>query len=197
MVLIIIEKLMNIIKKNLNKLNLKLINYNLTAIKNNNNHITLKCNNCNNLFNFSIGYFYSLLNNYNENFCPHCTRIIEHGKSLKEKELLEYIKTIYNKQIDINVRNIISPKEIDIYLSDLKIGFEFDGTYFHADSRFYTSTDYIKKCEKYAKEIWEKDKEKDLICESLGIKLIRIKEYDWDNFKTDIKEKIKKLIIGE
>ena len=184
-------------QKNLNKLNLKLINYNLTAIKNNNNHITLKCNNCNNLFNFSIGYFYSLLNNYNENFCPHCTRIIEHGKSLKEKELLEYIKTIYNKQIDINVRNIISPKEIDIYLSDLKIGFEFDGTYFHADSRFYTSTDYIKKCEKYAKEIWEKDKEKDLICESLGIKLIRIKEYDWDNFKTDIKEKIKKLIIGE
>lgn len=55
----------------------------------------------------------------------------------------------------------------------------------------------LKKCEKYAKEIWEKDKEKDLICESLGIKLIRIKEYDWDNFKTDIKEKIKKLIIGE
>lgn len=46
-------------------------------------------------------------------------------------------------------------------------------------------------------DIWQKDKEKDLLCETLGIKLIRIKEYDWDNFKTDIKEKIKKLIIGE
>lgn len=33
--------------------------------------------------------------------------------------------------------------------------------------------------------------------EKYGVELVRIKEYDWDNFKIDIKEKIKKLIIGE
>lgn len=45
-----------------------------------------------------------------------------------------------------------------------------------------------------AKEIWEKDKEKDLLCKSKGIKLIRIKEYDWDNYKIHIKLWIKILI---
>lgn len=179
----------------LDKLKLKLINFNLILDKIDDKSIYLKCNNCNNTFIFSISYFYVLLKQYNKNFCPHCSRIIETGKSLKEKELLKFIKSIYNNEIIENARNIISPKEIDIYLSDLKIGFEFDGTYFHADPRFYNENDYIIKCEKYAKEIWERDNEKDLLCENLNIKLIHIKEYDWDNNKDLIKNYIKNIIM--
>lgn len=175
----------------------RLLNYNLKILYKNKNIVKLYCNNCENEFIISYSGFNHLLNTYDNSFCPHCSRIIEHGKSLKEKELLEYIKTIYTNQIEINTRTIIPPKEIDIYLPDLKLGFEFDGTYWHADSRFYDESYFISKKHLMAKEIWEKDKEKDLLCESLGIKLIRIKEYDWDNFKIDIKEKIKKLIIGE
>lgn len=173
----------------------RLLNYNLKILYKNKDIVKLYCNNCENEFIISYSGFISLLNKYNNSFCPHCTRIIEHGKSLKEKELLEYIKTFYIKQIDINTRNIIPPKEIDIYLPDLKIGFEFDGTFWHADPRFYKPDDLIK--EQTAAQIWEKDEVKNKLAESLGIKLIRIKEYDWDNFKIDIKEKIKKLIIGE
>ena len=175
----------------------RLLNYNLKILYKNKDIVKLYCNNCENEFIISYSGFISLLNKYDNSFCPHCTRVIEHGKSLKEKELLEYIKTFYTKQIDVNTRNIIPPKEIDIYLPDLKLGFEFDGTYWHADSRFYDESYFISKKHLIAKEIWEKDKEKDLLCESIGIKLIRIKEYDWDNYKIDIKEKIKKLIIGE
>lgn len=175
----------------------RLENLNITCLLKTEKIVKLKCNLCNSEFIISTPGCYHLLNTCSENFCPNCTRIITSGKSLKEKELLEYIKSIYNKNIEINTRSIISPKEIDIYLPDLKLGFEFDGTYFHADSRFYNESFFIVKKHLTAKEIWEKDKEKDLLCESLGIKLIRIKEYDWDNFKIDIKEKIKKLIIGE
>lgn len=173
----------------------RLLNYNLKILYKNKDIVKLYCNNCENEFIISYSGFISLLNKYDNSFCPHCTRIIEHGKSLKEKELLEYIKTFYIKQIDINTRNIIPPKEIDIYLPELKIGFEFDGTFWHADPRFYKPDDLIK--EQTAAQIWEKDEIKNKLAESLGIKLIRIKEYDWDNYKIDIKEKIKKLIIGE
>ena len=45
-----------------------------------------------------------------------------------------------------------------------------------------------------AREIWQRDKEKDILCESKGIKLIRIKEYDWVNFNEKEKVRIKDVI---
>lgn len=173
----------------------KLTTYNLTLLNKDTHKITIKCNKCNTDFTFSISHFYTLLKQYNnDNFCPCCSHTNLNGKSIKEKELLNYIKTIYNKQIEENTRTIISPKELDIYIPELKLGIEFDGIYFHADSRFYKETDIIERRKMTAKEIWEKDKEKDLLCKSKGIKLIRIKEYDWDNYKIHIKLWIKILI---
>ena len=45
-----------------------------------------------------------------------------------------------------------------------------------------------------AGEIWRRDAEKDLLCESEGIKLIRVKEYDWKKFNNAEKERIKGVI---
>ena len=45
----------------------------------------------------------------------------------------------------------------------------------------------------YAKDIWKKDLNKDIIAMEKGIKLIRIKEFDWDNDPT-IKEIIKSYL---
>ena len=64
-------------------------------------------------------------------------------------------------------------------------------------------SDYNKICslpddlikEQTAAQIWEKDEAKNKLAESLGIKLIRIKEYDWINNQEEIKEYIKSLII--
>lgn len=176
------------------KLHNRMTNYDLTILNKNKNTVKLLCNTCNHEFNISRTGFFHLLNTYTSNFCPKCSRIIQHGKSLKEKEFLDYLKTIYDKQILTNIRTIIHPKELDIYLPDLKIAFEFDGTYWHMDSRFYNENDIIKQTNLTAKEIWEKDKEKDLLCEQAGIKLIRIKEYDWINNQAKIKEYIKSLL---
>ena len=87
---------------------------------------------------------------------------------------------------------MLSGKEIDIYLPDLKLGFEFDGTYFHADPRFYKESDLILN--RPALEVWNNDKNKELLCESKGIKLIRIKEYDWNKHNKTEKYRIEKEI---
>ena len=51
--------------------------------------------------------------------------------SIKEENLYEFIKSIYFGEIVQSYR--INRQEIDIYLPKLKIGFEFNGLYWHSD----------------------------------------------------------------
>lgn len=51
--------------------------------------------------------------------------------SKAEIEVKEYIKSIYSGEIIDNSRKIIAPYELDIYLPELKLAFEYDGTYWH------------------------------------------------------------------
>lgn len=110
--------------------------------------------------------------------CKSCDKI---NISKKEKELLDFIKEIYKGKIITSDRTEIFPKELDIYLPELKIAFEFNGTYWHSDKK-------IEKTYHFNKTI---------NCEEKGIKLFHIFEIDWDNNKDAVKEKIKKLFIKE
>lgn len=123
--------------------------------------------------------------------CGKCHCMPSH--SLKEKEMYTYIKSVYDGKIIEGDREQLNGKEIDVYLPDLKLGFEFDGSYWHGDVRFNKPDDII--CfNTPAKDIWESDKNKDKLCESLGIKLIRIKEYDWDTDIINTKHLISEVI---
>lgn len=88
---------------------------------------------------------------------------IKNGRSGYEIQLCEYIKSIYNGDIIYNDRNIIFPLEIDIYLPDLKIAFEFNGLYYHSD--LYKKNDYHYNKHKKCKEI--------------GVELIQVWEDNW------------------
>ena len=71
--------------------------------------------------------------------------------------LFEIIKSIFPRSVvRYNDRTIIRPKEIDVFVQDHMVGFEYDGQYFHNDLAI--------------------DKAKDEICQLVGIKLYRIKE---------------------
>lgn len=66
----------------------------------------------------------------------------------------------------INSRKYLgNGQEIDIYLEDKKVGIEFNGGYWHSD--IYKDKDYHKN--------------KVILAESLGIHLINIYEYEWNN----------------
>lgn len=95
--------------------------------------------------------------------------------SFNELSYKSYIEDIYNGEIIPNYRDGF---EIDIYLPELKLGFEFNGLYWHSD-------EHKNKNYHLFKTNHFKDK---------GIRIIHIWEDDW-NFKTEIiKSQIKNLL---
>ena len=108
-------------------------------------------------------------------YCPHCINVY----SKKEKEVFEFVKSIYNGEILENHKGLFPNKkmELDIYLPSLSLGIEFDGDYWHS-----------------LKNVQERDATKTKLCEEKGIKLLRIREEDWDNNRQSVKEKIKEFL---
>ena len=117
-----------------------------------------KCEKCKQ--NFTINR--ELLKNrelYNVEICTKCNPI---GKqfSNKEKQFSEKLNDYYQGRIIKNSRKIISPYELDIYLPDLKIAFEFNGLYWHnmnnKDKLYHkTKSDLAKQKNIYLIHIWE------------------------------------------
>lgn len=113
----------------------------------------------------------SLMNGHG---CPKCASIISRG----EEEVKEFISKIYNGNISINNRTVLEGKEIDIFLPDKNIGFEYNGLFWH--------------CE----EIRGKDNliSKTISCEEKGIQLIHIFEDEWINKRQICESRIKSLL---
>ena len=96
-------------------------------------------------------------------------------RSIAEIEISEYVKTIYDRQILTNYRQL-TKFELDVFLPDIKIGFEYNGVYWHSDKPI----DYhLNKTNK---------------CKQLGITLYHIFEYDYINKPNVIKDIIKQAI---
>jgi hypothetical protein len=169
-----ITKLNNMNEKinlSLKELNLELIDkYNLK----NREKIKFKCLKCNNIFEtcwFNIQQWYK---------CPGCFPKI-FGISKMEKEIVEYIKTlgIENEDIIENSRQIISPKELDIFIPSKNIAIEFHGLFWH--------------CDKYVDKNYHRQKYED--CQNKNIRIIQIFEDEW-LFKSDIVKARLKQILG-
>jgi hypothetical protein len=140
-------------------------------------------NNNNNLFKCDCGYNHNFeiltttyYSRYNSNL-PICTICypLSTTPSFNELSYKSYIEDIYSGEIIPNYRDGF---EIDIYLPELKLGFEFNGLYWHSD-------EHKNKNYHLFKTNHFKDK---------GIRIIHIWEDDW-NFKTEIiKSQIKNLL---
>jgi len=133
------------------------------------------CDKCNNNFEIKRNLFYNR-KQQNTIMCTICNTIGNHTSGL-EILLYEFIKENYNKKIVQNTRSIISPLELDIYLPELKLAFEFNGLFWHNE---------ITKDKNYHLSKTEE-------CEKQGIQLIHIYEDDW-LYKQDI---IKSMILNK
>jgi hypothetical protein len=100
-------------------------------------------------------------NSHKTTLCTICNPIERHVSGL-ECQLLNFIKKNYDGEILEN-KKIIPPYEIDIFLPELKIGFEFNGLFWHSEAN-KDSNYHLKKTE-YA--------------EAKNIHLIHIYEDDW------------------
>lgn len=74
-------------------------------------------------------------------------------------------------------RSIIYPKEIDIYIPDHKLAIEYNGIYYHTESKGRGYSYHLDKTN---------------ACEKLGIKLLHISDHEWIN---DVKKSIWKSMI--
>ena len=73
---------------------------------------------------------YSKRKVYNVSLCTVCNPVGD-NRSIKEKDLLKFISSIWEGDIIAPYRD--GKMEIDIYIPDLKIGFEFNGLYWHSE----------------------------------------------------------------
>jgi len=124
-----------------------------------NNISEFQCDlNKNHQFHISLSDYY----NRTRSLIPICTicNPIGDSVSIKEKEVFEFIQSIYKGEIIQSYKD--ERKEIDIYLPELKLGFEFNGLYWHSDDikdRNYhlDKTNYFKDRGIRIIHIWEDD----------------------------------------
>jgi hypothetical protein len=102
--------------------------------------------------------------------CTICNPIGE-SKSISEVELYEFIKSKYSGEIIQSYRDSL---EIDIYLPEIGIGFEYNGLYWHSEE--HKNKDYHSKKIEFFKD--------------RGIRVINIWEDDWKLKNEIIKSQI-------
>jgi hypothetical protein len=104
-------------------------------------------------------------------------------RSKGEKELSEFIKSFYHGEIIENDTNVLNKRqELDVYIPDLNIAFEYNGLCWHSEEGSNG------KCDR------NYHKNKQLECKQKGIQLIYIYENDW-KYRNDImKSKIKHIL---
>lgn len=168
----IIQKIRKSVLKKLHEKTLK-NNPEIRHIDSENRQFKIFCEDCQDLF--EIGYFlFYKRRETKTKICTICNKIDKHQSGL-EINLQKFIKSVYEGTILNNYR--IEGKELDIYLPELKLTFEFNGVYWHSE---------IFKHKNYHRD-------KTSICEKNGIQLIHIWEDDW-LYKEDI---IKSMIVNK
>lgn len=138
--------------------------------ENDNIELKFKCKKCG-------SEFYAKHQDGTHHRCPNCYPSCG-GTSNDEKEIFEYITSLVDCEVKSNDRSIITPLELDIYIPDKKIAFEYDGLYWHSIA-----------CKEKNYHI-----NKTKLCEEQGIQLIHIFENEWITKKNIVKSRIKNLI---
>lgn len=101
--------------------------------------------------------------------CPKC----KSTTSKEELELREYIESL-GSVVEGSNKSILGGKELDIYVPDKKIAFEFNGVFFHSEKFVDNNYHYDK---------WKK-------CSDSGIQLITIWQDSWRNRRKIVEKMI-------
>lgn len=127
---------------------------------------------------YEHGEFFMVANNHTSKQygCPKCSN---NGTSKEEKQVVEWLKTVYTGEIVENSRSIIGPKELDIYIPEKRFAIEYNGLYWH-------SGDKIDK---------KAHLNKTLACKEKSIKLFHIFSDEWRD-KSDIVKSMIKYRLG-
>lgn len=126
------------------------------------NKIIIQCNTCKHLQSKTIKTIRSKFS------CTKCNKLSSNLCEEKIKKVLQSL--LKNKKILLRDKNVITPKEIDVYVPFYKFGIEYHGVYWHCNK---FTDDYYKHQKKYE------------ICVEKGITLYQFFSDEWD-YREDI-----------
>ena len=164
-------------KQNLEKYMLSKLQNKYKNLKNiNGDNFTFYCDICSKNFEIYKKTFYTRYN-LGVNICTSCNPVGSCHISGLENNIYNFIYNNTNYNIIRSNRDIIKPYELDIYVPELKIAFEFNGLFWHNENNL-SKKYHLNKTEE---------------CEKQGIKLIHIWEDDW-LYKQNI---VKSIILNK
>ena len=105
--------------------------------------------------------------------CPSCSS----GTSRGEREVGAFLSELGLKW-EGRRRDVIPPRELDIYLPEQRVAIEYDGTYWHS-ARFETRKRCLDKLER---------------CEQEGIRLITLQEHLWVGRRELVKSRLRSIL---
>ncbi len=110
--------------------------------------------------------------------CTECNHLIK-PFSLAEKELLNFIKDNTELEVQENVYGLIDERlELDIYIPELKLGFEYNGLFWHNEINKGVTYHFNKTN----------------LFESEGMRIIHVYEDDWNTKKEIVKSRILNIL---
>lgn len=166
------------------------LGYKLISYKGNGDY-EIYCPHCKqNFITKTSGQFWNRHPKHHE-ICTICNPLHK-SYSCGEKELVEYVSSIYDGIILENDRTVIKPRELDIYLPELCLAIEYNGDYWHANPKYYSEDHIIGEVP--AKEVWKEDNQKINRCIKAGIELLIIWEDDWINRQDVVKQELSDII---
>jgi len=83
----------------------------------------------------------------------------------QQKEVADFIRSIYTGEVIENTKKVISPLELDIYIPEHNLAIEFDGVYWHSEKNGGKDRNYHLN--------------KTRLCEEQGIQLLHIFDNEW------------------
>lgn len=93
------------------------------------------------------------------------------GTSQLEADVYKFVRANYAPPVERNIKSVINPYEIDIYVPGIKFGIEFNGLYWHS----------VGSKDQESSEAKLQHYNKTKMCLDLGIQLFQIFENEWTN----------------
>lgn len=105
------------------------------------------------------------------------------AKSREELSFSSAIQAMFpNMQMNTSDRNVISPRELDLYIPELKLGIEFNGDYWHSDKMTKKS---------HGVSAQKRHQEKLDMCNAAGVHVLFVWEKQWKADKFTVLQAIK------
>lgn len=158
-------------KKYFEKADCEFISYNQES-----QSVTFRCNKCGNESTYVRSLIDRMARTADYTICHFCNN--RKSVSTPERELREFLSSIYHGKISLNDRKILDRRELDIVIPDKKLAIEYDGFYWHNEN-IVSSKYHIEKTES---------------CEAAGYKLIHIFEDEWRDKRPIVESRLRGIL---